>query len=104
MNADNQDLIARREQLRLRSAHLREQLVVRVQVLRPAARLADSVQNGVGWAKSHPQWLALAGAAVLLGTMAVRPRRVLALGLRAWSGWQMFRKIKPVAMALMGRR
>ncbi|MDR0275416.1 MAG: hypothetical protein LBI48_08785 [Burkholderiaceae bacterium] len=97
-----QDLLARREQLRARSARLREQIAQRAQVMRPALHLADRVRAGAGWARGHRAWLALAGAAVL-GALAARPRHALSLGLRVWSGWQLLRRVRPV-LALFGRR
>lgn len=101
--AQPQDLLARREQLRLRSASLREQIAQRAQVLRPALRLADRARAAAGWARRHPAWLALAGAAAL-GVLGARPRRMLTLGLRAWSAWQALRRLKPVLAFLLERR
>jgi len=98
-----QDLLARREQLRARSARLREQIARRAQVMRPALRLADRLRAGAHWALGHPAGLALAGAAVL-GALAARPRQTLSLGLRIWSGWQMLRRARPVVRALLRRR
>lgn len=98
-----QDLLARRDQLRLRSALLREQIAQRAQVLRPALRLADRARAGAGWASRHPAWLALAGGAAL-AALATRPKRALTLGLRAWSAWQVLQRVRPVFAALLGRR
>jgi hypothetical protein len=103
MSADVQNLLERREQLRARSARLREQIAQRAQIMRPALRLVDHVRAGAGWARGHPAWLALAGAAVL-GALAARPRQVLSLGLRVWSGWQMLRRARPALRALFGQR
>jgi len=96
------DLLARREQLKLRSARLREQIAQRAQVMRPALHLADRVRAGAGWARGHPAWLALAGAAAL-GVVAARPRRALSLGLKIWSGWRVFQRVRPALRALLGR-
>jgi hypothetical protein len=89
------DLLARREQLKLRSARLRDQIARRAQVLNPALHLADRV-------RAQP-WLALAGAAAL-GALAARPKGAVLLGLRLWSGWQAVRRAKPLLYALFGRR
>ncbi|MDR2154797.1 MAG: YqjK-like family protein [Burkholderiaceae bacterium] len=89
------DLLAQREQLKLRSAQLRERIAQRTQVLRPALRLADHVRVGASWAREHPEWLVLAGTAAL-GVLATRPKRALALGLRIWSGWQLIQRLRPV--------
>ena len=99
MSEKNQ-LAARREQLRLRSAQLREQLAHRVTVVQPAFRAADRVREGASWVQSNPALIALAGAA-LLGAAVVRPKAMLGLGLRAWSGWQMFQRVRPVANAFL---
>jgi len=99
----SENLLERREELRTRSARLREQIAQRAQVMRPALRLADHVRVGVGWVRGHPAGLALMGAA-LLGALAARPRQALSVGLRVWSGWQMLRRTRPVVRALFGRR
>ena len=44
------------------------------------------------------------GWASVLGAVVVRPRRALSLGLRLWSGWQVFQRVRPLVNALMGRR
>lgn len=94
------ELAARREQLLLRSAQLREQLRVRTQVLRPALRAADRVRGGVDRVREHPGvWLVLAAA--LAGAAVVRPRAVMRLGLRAWSGWVMVRRARPLLRAVL---
>ncbi len=94
------DLAARREQLRLRSAQLREQLAVRTRVVRPAFKAVDQVRGGVRGLSEHRALALLAGAA-LAGAVLARPRAALNLGLRAWSGWQLFRRVRPVVSSLM---
>lgn len=93
-------LDARREQLRMRSAQLREQLAQRANVVQPAFRAADRVREGASWVQSNPAVIALVGAA-LAGAVLARPKAVLGLGLRAWSGWQMFQRVRPVANAFL---
>lgn len=105
MNPDHtpppaRDLAARREQLLQRSAHLREQLGQRARVLRPALRTVDRVRGGAQAVRANRSWVLLAGAA-LAGAALVRPRAVLGLGLRAWSGWQAFQRVRPIARTLM---
>ena len=94
------ELAARREQLLLRSAQLREQLGAGTGVLRPAFRAADRVRGGVDRVREHPGvWLVL--AAGLAGFAVVRPRLVMSLGLRAWSGWQLVRQARPLLRVLL---
>jgi len=103
----HQDLAARRQELLLRSAQLREQLAQRAQVFQPALRAADKVRDGARWVRRNPAW-ALLSAAALAGVAAVRPRAALRLTMRAWTGWQLLRRAKPVLGtvlgALLGRR
>ena len=92
------DLAVRREQLRLRSAQLREQIAVRTAVFRPVFHATDRVRGGVrsvqSARKSHA--LALLAGSAVVGAMLVRPRAAMNLGLRVWSGWQMFRRVQPL--------
>jgi hypothetical protein len=99
MTRDNEmDLVARREQLRLRSAQLREQIAARASVLQPGMRAVDRVRQGVGAVRGlrHNHAVVLLGVAALAGATLVRPKVMVNFGLRAWSGWQMFRRIQPV--------
>mgnify|MGYP001328098380 CR=1 FL=1 len=97
MNPEQQatDLAARREQLRLRSAQLREQIAVGTRVLRPGLRAVDRVRGGVRSVRDNQALVLLLGAALAGATLA-RPRAMVNLGLRAWSGWQVFRRLRPV--------
>jgi hypothetical protein len=97
-----QDRTARREELLLRSAQLREQLAQRVQVFRPALRTADKVREGAQWVRRNPAWMLL-GAAALGGMAVMRPAMVLRLTARAWSGWLLLRRVQPVVAALRRR-
>ena len=99
----HQSLAARREELLLRSAQLREQLAQHAQVFRPALRAADKVRDGAQWVRRNPAW-PLLGAAALAGMAAIRPRAALRLTARAWSGWQLLRRVRPVVAALLRRR
>ncbi|HOB67821.1 YqjK family protein [Ottowia sp.] len=92
------DLATRREQLRLRSAQLRDQIAVRSHIFRPAFSATDRVRGGVRRARrvgDNQALLLLAGAA-LVGAALVRPRLVLGLGTRALSGWQLYRRVRPI--------
>lgn len=94
------DLAARREQLRLRSAQLREQLAGRGRVMRPVFNAADRVRDGVRTVRGNQALVLLVGAA-LAGAVLARPRATINLGLRAWSGWQLFRRVRPMVNAFM---
>lgn len=97
----SEDLLARREQLRLRSAQLREQIAIRIQVLQPVFRATDRVRGGVRGVQQvrqgrAPYVLGLLALSALAGALLVRPRVATSLALRAWSGWQMYRRARPV--------
>ena len=93
------DVAARREHLLLRSAQLREQLGGRARVLRPALRTVDRVRGGAQAVRDNRSWVLLGGAA-LVGAVLVRPRLMMGLGLRVWSGWQAFQRVRPIARTL----
>jgi hypothetical protein len=100
------DLAARKQQLRQRSAQLRDQIAVRAQVLRPGLRAIDHVRDGVQSVRRlqrHHALPLLLGAA-LLGMTLTRPRATFKLGLRVWSGWQVLRHVQPLIVGLLGRR
>lgn len=94
------DLAAERERLLLRSAQLRERLQGRTQVLQPAFRAVDRVRGGVEAARTH-RGVWLLAAAALAGATLVRPRWVMGLGVRAWSGWQVYRRARPLVRAAL---
>ncbi|QTD44739.1 YqjK family protein [Ottowia testudinis] len=97
------DLATRREQLRLRSAQLREQIAVRSHVFRPVLRATDRVRGGVRsvqGAKGKGALLLLAGAAAV-GALSVRPRAAVQLAVRAWSGWQVYRRMRPLVNSVL---
>jgi hypothetical protein len=98
-----QNLAARRAALLLRSAQLREQLAGHAQAFRPAVLVADRVRTGTQWLQRNPAW-ALLGAAALAGMTVVRPRATWRLAARAWSGWQLLRRVQPVVTGLLRRR
>jgi len=102
----NADLAARKEQLRLRSEQLREQIAARAQVLRPGLRLADRVRSGMQSVRklNHRHHSLMLLGAALLGVTLSRPRAALTLGLRLWSGWQVLRRVQPVVGSLWRRR
>ena len=99
---EHTDLAARREQLRLRSAQLREQIAAEAQVFRPGLRAVDRVRDGVQSVRRlrHNQAAVLLLGAALAGATLARPRAVVNLGLRVWSGWQLLQRLGPVARGL----
>lgn len=99
-----ESLVERRARLLARSAELRERIAQGSQALRPAARMADGAANLASRAREqmrkHGPLLLLAGAA-LAGAALTRPRLLLGLGLRVWSGWQIYQRVRPLAQGFL---
>jgi len=88
---DRAEQLARRRQLLVqRSGQLRGQLVDQLQVLQPAWRWADRLQDAWLWIRANP--LAVAGS--VLAVLVWRPRRSLGLALRAWSAWKLLQRAR----------
>ena len=100
--AVDDDLLARREQLKMRSEYLRHQLSFKSARAKPVFRAVDTLGEGLDWVKAHPGVVAVAGAA-LLGAAAARPRAFMRLGARALAAWQLVQRVQPVARAFMRR-
>ncbi|MFD1711984.1 hypothetical protein FVQ98_05500 [Ottowia sp. GY511] len=96
------DLLARRDALKMRSEYLRHQLSFKATGIQPAFRATDRVAEGLGWVKAHPGLVAAAGAA-LLGAVVARPRAFMRLGTRAFAAWQMVQRVQPMVRAFTRR-
>lgn len=92
MLSKSEQLALRRAQLVQRSGELRQQLARDATVLAPWLGAADGVRLAGAWLQRHPEWVG-AGVATLV---VLKPRRVMSLGLRAWSVWQMWQRARSV--------
>ena len=99
---NDDDLLARRDELKMRSESLRNRLTFQSSGAKPAFRAADRVADGVGWVKAHPGLVAVAAAA-LLGAVVARPRTFVRLGSRAIATWQVVQRAQPMVRAFMRR-
>lgn len=99
---NNDDLVVRRERLKMRSEVLRQRLSLRSDGLKPAFRASDRVAEGVDWVKHNPAVLGVAAAA-LIGAAVARPRAVARLGTRAFALWQVFQRVQPMVRSMMRR-
>ena len=43
----------------------------------------------------------LLGGAALAGAVLVRPRMMVNLGMRVWSGWQVFQRVRPLVNSVL---
>ena len=96
------DLLDRRDQLKMRSEYLRHQLSFQSVGAQPAFRAVDRVDQGLDWVKAHPGLVGVTGA-VLLGAVAARPRAFMRLGTRALAAWQLVQRAQPLVRAFMRR-
>lgn len=84
------ELQARRAHLMARSDDLRRRLGEQAQALEHPLALADRARGAFQWLAAHPQWL----IALLAASVALRPRRALAWGLKLWGAWRLWRQLR----------
>ena len=84
------DLMRRRERLLLRSAQLRTEWAMQVEVLRAPLGVADQARAATRWLVQHPEWPL--GAALLV--VLLRPARALRWASYAWQGYGMVRRVQ----------
>lgn len=88
-----QRVVAQREQLLLRSAALREQMMADAQVFRAPMAAADRAGAALNWLARHPEW-PLAGLALIV---VLRPRVLFRWAGRAVWAWQFWRRAGPLS-------
>ncbi|MBW0184722.1 MAG: YqjK family protein [Hydrogenophaga sp.] len=90
MNPRAAVLARRRERLVQRSGNLRRTLTREIRAAQPVLAWADRLQDVWLWLRGNPV-MAVAGSMALA---ASRPRRWLGWGLRAWSAWRLFQRLR----------
>lgn len=95
--ARRQRMFARRQQLQLRSAELRNHLAVEAQAFQAPMAMADRVGAGASWLVSHPEWPL--GALVLV--VIFRPRVLLRWAGRGVWAWQLWRRVRPLSERIL---
>ena len=93
--ATRDELIQRREQLRYRSAQLRQEWRQQVEVLRRPLGRVDQARAATHWMAQHPEWPL--GAAVLI--VLLRPGRALRWAGYAWQGYGVYRRVQKLLAA-----
>lgn len=96
------NLLVRRDRLKMRSDFLRNQLTFQAGGAKPALRAADRLADGLDWVKAHPGLVAV-GVAALLGAVVARPRAFMRVGSRAFAAWQIVQRTQPMVRAFMRR-
>lgn len=82
-------MTARREQLLLRSAALRQRFAHEARALEPPLARADRVLGGLRWLRGHPGLVA--GGVVVV--IVLRPRQAWRWALRGWWGWRLWQRL-----------
>ncbi len=90
MSPELVELALRKQRLQFRAATQREDLARRLGRLQPVFTGINTLQDGTRWIRSHPG--VLAGATTFL--LVTRPRFALRWARRAWSGWQLFVRLR----------
>lgn len=99
------DLMRRRERLLQRSAQLRAEWGLHVEVLRAPLGVADQARAATRWLVQHPEWPL--GAALLM--VLLRPARALRWAGYAWQGYGVVRRVQrlmrgtPASSSFTGR-
>jgi hypothetical protein len=88
-----QDLTQQRAALQARSQALRQRLGEQALVLQHPLALADQVRGHWITLRNQPRWLLSLGLIPLL-PLLLRPRRLLAWGLRLWGGWRLWKQVR----------
>lgn len=93
IGARRKRLLARREQLLLRSTVLRYRMGHQARAWQAPLAVADGVGDSLRWLRANLAWPSAA-----LGLLAVtRPRLVLRWGVRGWAAWRWWRRVQPYA-------
>jgi hypothetical protein len=96
MSAQRNDLAAKRVRLLARAQEERELLVGTLERLAPAFRLADRAVETVHYFRTHPHWIVIAVALMVI----LKPRRALRFASRAWVGWRTVRGVRRLLRSL----
>lgn len=83
-------LALKKQRLMLKSDALRSRLADEAQALVPVFSAADRVRSGWRWVKSHPEWVAGAGALLV----ALRPRTVVRWVRRGYGAFRAWRRLR----------
>ena len=94
MNQD--ELLMRQQQLRLRSTQLRLSLAGQTQVLTKALAWVDQARSAMQWLQANPQW----PAGLLLAIIVLRTKPILVWGGRIAWAWTLYQRAKKGAVTL----
>ncbi len=100
MNPKIVELALKKQRLQLQAAAQRVMIMQALESASPAFGVAEKVRSGVRWARSHPEWLAGIGVALLVA----RPRAFFRWAKRGFFVWRSLRRLRGVVESILPAR
>jgi hypothetical protein len=100
MNPKIVELALKKQRLQLQVAAQRVMIMQAFESASPAFGVAEKVRSGVRWAKSHPEWLAGIGVALLVA----RPRAFFRWAKRGFFVWRSLRRLRGAVESILPAR
>jgi hypothetical protein len=100
MNPKVIELALKKQRLQLQAAAQRVMIMQALESAAPAFGAAEKVRAGLRWAKSHPEWLAGIGVALLVA----RPRAFFRWARRGFFLWRSLRRLGGVIESILPAR
>jgi hypothetical protein len=100
MNPKIVELALKKQRLQLQAAAQRVMIMQALESASPAFGVAEKVRSGVRWAKSHPEWLAGIGVALLVA----RPRAFFRWAKRGFFVWRSLRRLRGAVESILPAR
>ncbi len=100
MNPKIVELALKKQRLQLQAAAQRVMIMQALESASPAFGVAEKVRTGMRWIKSHPEWLAGIGVALLVA----RPRAFFRWAKRGFFVWRSLRRLRGAVESILPAR